>query len=250
MTRKALLAPSAASLASARGLAAAHPAAHLPCPACGVSLRADNLEKHLVKLHEAALRSAPSTTAAWSGADRRVLRPLIALTVVWVLGLAASLALLGDAHARWIAGAIAAGLFAGIGLMALAAFDRLRATLTIERGSLRLRHGFGLLRHTVRLPAAIEVGRLVRVRQDAAVHDAVYAETHEESAGSYLHLTRDGAALTVRCPENCALDRHWDPRSARPGPKRGRWDITLDRASFAALEYMLADRGMLSLRTG
>ncbi|MBA2542329.1 MAG: hypothetical protein H0V17_21990 [Deltaproteobacteria bacterium] len=51
------------SLAIARRLAAAYPAATLPCPICAASLNAENLDKHLAKVHPGA--AAP--TGPWRG---------------------------------------------------------------------------------------------------------------------------------------------------------------------------------------
>lgn len=42
------------SWAIARALAAQHPAAKLPCPVCAASLNAENLDKHLAKVHAEA----------------------------------------------------------------------------------------------------------------------------------------------------------------------------------------------------
>jgi len=39
------------TISIARQLADLHPSARLPCPACGVSVNADNLAKHLAKVH-------------------------------------------------------------------------------------------------------------------------------------------------------------------------------------------------------
>ena len=244
MTR--LSAPSETTVAIARRLAAAHPAAKLPCPACGASLRADNVEKHLGKVHGEARATA---TDSWAGADHKVLRPLAVLTILVGLAGGALLAVLPDEHAQVIAGATAAGLFVGLGLIGLAAFDRLGARLTLEGDLLRLRYGLGLLRGSVRLPATLTAGRVLRVRQDMiGQDDAVHGPGRAEGAGAYLCLTSGGASLTIRCPHDCAVAEHW--AGVQRGPERDRYDITLDRASFASLEYALAGRGLLTVRTG
>src|SRR5262245_54470212 len=51
------------SVSIARGLAAQHPAARLPCPVCANTVNADHLDKHLEKVH--ADTSTP--TAPWRG---------------------------------------------------------------------------------------------------------------------------------------------------------------------------------------
>lgn len=244
MTRPS--APSETTVAIARRLAAAHPAAKLPCPACGASLRADNVDKHLGKAHGEARATA---TNSWTGADRKVLRPLAVLTILVGLAGGVLLAVLPDERAQVIAGATAAGLFVGLGLIGLAAFDRLGARLTLEGDQLRLRYGLGLLRSSVRLPATLTAGRAFRVRQDiVGQDDAVHGPGRAEGAGSYLCLTNGAASLTIRCPHDCAVAEHW--AGVQPGPRRDRHDITLDRAAFASLEYALAERGLLTVRTG
>jgi hypothetical protein len=51
-------------VAIARELAVAHPRAKLPCPVCGASLKAENLEKHLAKVHSSA---TVATATRWRG---------------------------------------------------------------------------------------------------------------------------------------------------------------------------------------
>ncbi|MDX2092537.1 MAG: hypothetical protein SFX73_32030 [Kofleriaceae bacterium] len=48
----------------ARALASAHPGARLPCPVCAASLNAENLERHLAKVHPGASSSSETT---WRG---------------------------------------------------------------------------------------------------------------------------------------------------------------------------------------
>lgn len=236
---------SESALVVARDLAAAHPAAKLPCPACGQSLRADNLSKHLEKVH-AGVRAVAMTS--WSGADRRILRPLLFVTIAWTLGWGAALAVLPQQHFQLLAGVLAAGLFACMGLMGLAGFDKLGARLVLTGDALQLRYGLGLLRHRVGLPATITAGRVFRARQEAIVQDdAVHEPGHKEGAGAYLRLTHGGASVVVRCPHDCGLGQHW---AVERGPNRDSHDISLDRAAFVALEYALAARGLLSLRAG
>ena len=72
----------------------------------------------------------------------------------------------------------------------------------------------------------------------------------EATVGIYLRLTAGSASLTIRCPQDCALREHWDSGGLSRGQKRKRWDVTLDRTSFAGVEYALANRGTLSLLPG
>lgn len=52
------------ALELARELAVSHPAAKLPCPVCAASLKAENLERHLAKVHPGA---TASTESVWRG---------------------------------------------------------------------------------------------------------------------------------------------------------------------------------------
>lgn len=45
-------------------LAAAHPTARLPCPVCATGVNADNLERHLAKVHAGTIAS---TASSWRG---------------------------------------------------------------------------------------------------------------------------------------------------------------------------------------
>jgi hypothetical protein len=232
------------TLAIARRLAAANPAGKLPCPACGASLRADNFDKHLAKVH-AALQTTGATS--WAGADGRASRSLLAVMLTWTIGWFVVLAILPDAYFRGPLLAILVGLVGFGGLIVLASMERLPARLTLAGDELRVRYFFGLRGRRVRLPAAIEFGRAFKLRMmPTANNDSLAAPSVEESAGSYLRLTQEGVGVVVRCKHDALLEQHW--QSPARGPKRDRWDISLDRAAFAALEYSLADRGVLAQR--
>lgn len=229
--------------AIARRLAVAHPSSKLPCPACGVSLRADNVDKHLSKLHAALDSTAASS---WSGADGRAIRPLLAVTALWTIPWGVALVLLPDAFFRVPLVGLLAGLIVVGALLALHYLERLPARLTLSGDELRLRYLFGLLGRRVRLPGTIQVGRVFRTRPAASpVNHSVTEPGVEESAGSYLRIAHENKDVIVRCPHDCLLEQHW---LVTRGPRRDRWDISLDRAAFAALEYALADRGVLELR--
>jgi hypothetical protein len=230
------------AVAIARDLAAAHPAAKLPCPVCGTTLRADNLDKHLQKTHAA---TAPTTAQLhWRGTDRRAIRPLLALAILCALALAA----LQGALARGYGPpqiALSAVLVLVLALIALAVFERLPASLTLDGDTLRLRYCLGLLTRTVRLPASLEVGTLVQFRHDLTTPDEVHATGQDVRSGHYLRL----ADLTIACTHKSGFRSHWNPSGWRPGPRRRAWDITLGRAAEVELEYQLAARGMLSPKT-
>jgi serine/threonine protein kinase len=236
------------TLAIARRLAAAQSSSKLPCPGCGASLRADNLEKHLDKFH-AGLQSSGATS--WGGADGRALRPLLVVMILWTIPWVVLLAVLPDTFFRIPLLGLLTGLVVVGALLALFYLEHLPARLTLAEDELTVRYFFGLLGRRVRVPAAIEVGRAFRTRPaSSAIHDPVTEPGVEEKAGSYLRLAQGDADVIVRCVHDCMLEQHWLSPGTTRGPRRDRWDISLDRSSFAALEYALADRGLFTLRAG
>ena len=60
------------AIATARTLAAAHPAAMLPCPICAASLKAENVERHLGKVHP----DARNAETRWAGKGALGLAPV------------------------------------------------------------------------------------------------------------------------------------------------------------------------------
>lgn len=222
----------------ARDLAARHPTARLPCPVCGTPLRADNLDKHLSKTHPNA---APSSQR-WRGADRRAIRPLLALTILCALGVATlqgALAIPLDP----LQIALLVGMSLFLVLIFLAWLGHLPARLSLDGDVLTLRYCLGLLTRTVRLPAKIEVGTLIQFTPDALTPDEVHATGRDETVGHYLRLADN---LIIACTHKSAFRSHWDPRSYQSGPRRRSWDITIDRTAQVELEYQLAARGLLS----
>ncbi|NUO49883.1 MAG: hypothetical protein HOV80_13595, partial [Polyangiaceae bacterium] len=147
------------TLAIARRLAAAHPSSKLPCPACGASLRADNLEKHVGKVH-GALHSSGATS--WAGADGRAIRPLMVVLTVWTVAWIVVLVLSPDAYFRVPLSGLLVGLVGVGALLALFYLERLPARLKLSGDELTVLYFFGLFARRVRLPAAIEVGRAFR----------------------------------------------------------------------------------------
>lgn len=231
------------AVAVARDLASRHPTAKLPCPLCGATLRADNLDKHLAKTHPTP--SAPPSP--WRGRDRAAIRPLVVLALLCaaaLVGAQLTLALpFGPPQL-----ALLVPLWLALGLIALAYFDRLTARLALDGDVLRLRYCFGLFTRSVRLPAALEVGALVQFRADPLISDEVHAPGHDETVGHYLRLSDGARHITVACTHKSGFRSHWS--GWRPGPRRRAWDITLDRPALAALEYQLAARALLSPKTG
>ena len=79
------------AIAFARELAADHPAAKLPCPVCAASVNAENLGRHLDKVHASA---RAGTTSTWTGKGALGIFPVSlalvdgALVLTHMLGLA------------------------------------------------------------------------------------------------------------------------------------------------------------------
>lgn len=226
--------------AIARQLAAASPTSMLPCPRCASSVRADNLEGHLAKVHAAP---APAIGRGWRGVDRRAQRDL---TVVLVVCGVAGAALVGTHHdaqpLALVAGCVLGPLAV---LLILAAAGVLRATLKLQADALVLRYLFGLRRRRVRLPAALESGSLTRLRPSVISEHQV----DEVRAGTYLRLSDGRRHIVVASERGTGFRKHWSPRHWRGGPKRRSCDITLQLPDVVALEYQLAYRSMLSPRS-
>jgi hypothetical protein len=240
------------SVAVARQLASASPQAMLPCPVCAASLRAENLERHLAKVHP-ELQTQPTTGAAgtsWAGIDRRTHRTLTILLLVLLFSFGAAVALgveLNDVSAGVAAGVVLP-LLAGI---ALGAFGKFKARLELAGEILQLSYAFGLRRRSVRLPAAIEVGRVTEFRSTALGTSArMRGQGEQRDAGNYMRLHNDAGSLIVGCRSGTAFRKHWAQQGWQSGPKRAKWDVSIDRESLVVLEYQLAARGLLVLRIG
>jgi hypothetical protein len=230
----------------ARRVAGTHPEATLPCPVCAASLKARNLERHLGEVHElVALADAPfPASLELSGEDRRVVWLLLVLPLLWALGVAA-LALLGlTIDGGPVPIALALLLLAALALIALADFGYLRARLVLDEKRVELCYAFGLLRREVALPAAMETGSVWRKQQKAMAATYEHSVSEDVKVGGYLRLESAGTAVTIASRGGLALGKHWSA-SFRAGPKRRRWDITLDRVAHVALQYHLASLGLL-----
>jgi hypothetical protein len=167
------------AVAIARDLATRHPTAKLPCPVCGTTLRADNLDKHLQKTHPGpATRSSPS----WRGTDRRALRPLLAFAIVCALAVVTLQGALAMPPGP-LPIALLAGMSLALALIFLVWLGRLPARLSLDGDVLTLRYCLGLLTRTVRLPARLEVGTLVQFRPDPLTPNEVHATGRDESVG-------------------------------------------------------------------
>ena len=128
-----------------------------------------------------------------------------------------------------------------------------RGTERVKRGRLSLEGSALVLRRALRrrrsvpLPAPVAAGG-ARVRSGgvhSSTHDYI-TETIDESAGTYLRIGGGRRSIVVRCRSGGGVHKHW--RGWVQGPLTRRWHITLSAADFAALQYVLADHGVLQLR--
>jgi len=228
----------------ARSLAAAHPKAMLPCPVCAASLKASNLDKHLGKVHSGVVAEG----RRWSGSDRALMRPLVALFFVTVLQLPL-LTVVPVAFEQLALLAIAAQMTVFLGGLGLTLFGKLPAELSLEGNRLVVRYGLGLLSRSVTLPPEkVAVG--VLLEEVPRTHVPGYPDwaTDDVKAGTYLRLRGTGM-LTLGTKTGTGLRGHWDPAGWSSGGKVKWWDITLDASALVAVEYMLAERGLLVPRS-
>jgi hypothetical protein len=235
-------------MATVERLAAQQPEATLPCPRCGAGLKAANLERHLGKVHPSD--ADRPIRASWSGADRVIAWPLFILPLLFTAAVVAwDWRAGGDGHRMWFL--VAAGvLLAGtaLGGLALSDADPFRARLTLTDGGARLRHTLGLRRRNIGPVQRLETGaayKVVPAPGTAGYHD-VYAGV-DQRAGSYLRLRGRRNSITVRS-RNSQLRTSWT--GWHPAKRRRRWDITLTDGDFAALQYSLAEPGLLRPRDG
>jgi hypothetical protein len=240
-----------AGLAVARRLASAQPQAMLPCPLCAAGVRGEHLEKHLVRIHSTPDRAGRAEVEwaegiVWSGTSKRV--PFIAFlalaaAILWTAGTRSGTVVVDARTELAVVSGLVVSFFA---LLAVAQSGAFRARLAFVRGSLRLRHGLGLGVRVVRLPARLEVGSLWERGGSSELHWA----SHEPSRrGSYLRIVDGARSITIH-PAGTSAREFWALDGIRTGPKRYGYDLRLDAPAFVTLEYLLASRGMLSLRSG
>jgi len=241
------------TISIARELARNQPQTSLPCPVCGASLKAVNLERHLQQVHAAAAPSVVANAAPLhlSGADRRVLWLTLVPGASWLAMVVGWAALSGQLLTGTLRiGLFAAGLLLLLGLPSLVLLGCVRASLVLNGSTVELRYACGLLRCALELPAALEVGSIWDRRPSAGMAQHDHAATENVRIGSYLRLMHAGRSLTIGCTQGPSLKKRWATSNLRSGPRRRHWDITLDVVSCVALEYHLAARNLLTPRAG
>lgn len=234
------------TVAIARSLAAAHPSATLPCPACEAIVNAGNLDRHLGKVHPTALQESPPVgVVRLTGVDHRIRWPLSALPIMWVIGVTIMFAMGGPITDTTMI-IIGASLLLHCAPLAAALLGVFRAHLELDGEQVRLRWAFGGT--TIRLPAKLESGRLIERRASVLDHQHETGPAHDETVGVYLRLSQEQSAITVGANEGVGLGKHWAAQGWSNGPKRRTCDITVDRTTFVAIAYHLAARGLLRTR--
>jgi hypothetical protein len=236
----------AATVAIARSLAAAHPSATLPCPACEATVNAGNLERHLGKVHATALQASPVAGGVrLTGVDHRIRWPLSALPILWLIGVIVVFAIGGPITDATMA-IVGASLLLACAPLTAAVLGVFRAHIELDGEQVRLRWAFGAT--TIALPAKLESGRLIERRADVLDHQQETGTAHDETVGVYLRLSQGGATVTVGAKQGAGLGKHWAAKGWSSGPKRRSCDITVDRSALVAVEYLLAARGLLLVR--
>ena len=238
------------AVATALELAAGNPESSLPCPCCAASLKASNLQKHLRKVHQIEEPTErPAGTQVFKGVDMRTRLELGVVFGVFMATLFAHIMAGGQPQGG---GAVAIGVaFAAVFLPWCAALAGwLPATLELEGDVFRVRYALGARSRTVRLPAQVELGRLVKRR----AHDNAYPVTtggniagEDMDAGRFLRIYNDGGSITVGSDKGTAPRKHW--RGWTNAPKRRSWEISLQREDMVALQYLLAEHRVLEINT-
>lgn len=241
--------PAQGSFATAERLAAQHPELALPCPACSASPKGENFIKHWKKAHGGVSLAEHGGEIHLVGIDRRSTRlflaPLIltvaAMVVLIVLGVTPT-----DASV-FVGGTL---LLAALGLPLLAHLDKFSARLILAGDHVRARYALGSGTTRVPLPAKIELGGVQETKHSVVVNSNYdMASTHDVSAGGFLRLVGGGKSLTIGCRKPGDVRKHWDPVGWSKGKTTKHWDVTLEATDFVALQYHLADRGVLTVRS-
>ena len=227
-------------IATARELAKAHPEGKFPCPVCANTLKAENLDKHLGKVHPGATDPA----SPWRGKDYRIIVTALFLIPVGV-AIGAAIVAATPVSAESLTGfRIIAGCSGPFLLLALVGLTGIfRGSVAIAGDRVRLRHSF-LLRRTVKLPCAVEAGGLWGGRSDGVLPASEYNQPSTPiQIGNYVRLHGDGGSIIVVCRTSTQLREHWTGWTQ--GPKRHVCHLVVDRQAMVALEYALAKRGVL-----
>jgi len=232
----------------ARQLAFNCPESMLPCPLCADSLHAEQLDRHITKVHLLAPDKTidqRSESFTLTGADRNVRATAIAFPFAFIPTMV-FLGLLGVFPNKLVPHALAVLVLSTFGLFVVYIRKILPARLTLTDNFIILRYGLLLFRCKLPLTANLQVGSF-----QVPGNTVFGGDEHSydwKRGGAYLRIVAGWSSITVGCEQVSGLGRYWNPRAWRQGGDRRRWDITLDPISFATLQYGLAARNILSPR--
>lgn len=239
-------------VAAARKLGGQYPDHLLPCPECAAEVKGANLTKHLRKVHEVE-DGGSGEPLELAGSDSRIVLVSLAVLLATMFGTIAVVALAPADLGRPLAGVSAVVLLGALGFM-LAAFDgRFRAFVTVENSGVRVSWLLGFASHTVTFPVTVSTGGVRRRRSSNAnplSRDPDYVLPGTvESAGGYIALTgANGGRVVLGAKNGPRLGAYWDPSTFENAGPRFSWDVQLDAAQLAQIQYVLAERGLLRVR--
>lgn len=237
----------AASIAIARQLASDHPGTLLPCPVCGVVVKAEKFQRHLEKVHPehaSARGPGPMGPLQVRGSDGKMKVPSAIVIGLWFAGA------IGASFALQLKPPLEPLPLAIIGITGLLAFmpfiaamaGKFPATLELDGDTVRVRWLLGLASKQASLPAKLETGSLTR-QVGSAINEADQ-QTHAQQVGTYLRICGP-RSLTIGTQNSAGLNKRWAEGGWSKGGEIGAADIEIDRESLIALEYRLAARGQL-----
>lgn len=239
-----------AAVALARQLAstlpATQPGATLPCPVCPANVDAANLEFHLSKAHADRLQD-PGGALRITGVDKRSFFATIGLLIAWAVAAVVAFSVIGVALTNTSVAILAVSLVVCASVPTAAAAGAFKARLELDGDQLRLRWLLGS--RAVPLPATIEAGVALDSEMKSTGVSAVDGAA-KDVAGAYIRLSGGGVTITVATTEAPELGERWAASGWTRGDEIRRWDVTVDRPAFVALELHLAARGQLTARTG
>jgi len=230
-------------------LSAASPDSLYPCPRCFAALRGSNVVAHLAKVHSirASTPSEHGGTLRVRGDARFLIKPVAIAFGGWAL-MAFLFAFFRPRPDDLDMTIVGVAFLATFGPLLALLLGVIPARLELDAESIRLFGPLGREARVIRFPCELSTG-LMRERRpnpgSTAEHDA---GAHDVDAGTYLRLSTGRTTLTIGGRGTPRHDGRWSDSAVHKGEKTKRWDITIDTASFVAIEYHLASRGWLFAR--
>lgn len=234
--------------ATAERLTAENPARALPCPGCSASPKGENFAKHWQKVHAGVVPAEVGVEIALVGIDRRSRRAFVVPLISTVAAMVVAVVLGVTPTDTTAFGGIAL-LLATLVLAALAHLDKFGARLVLAPDHVRAHYALGSGSTQVALPAQVELGGTRETKHSIVVNSNYdMAQSYDVDAGAFLRLTSGGKSVTVGCRKPGDVRKYWDPEGWSQSKAEKHWDVTLDAQDFVALQYHLAEHGMLAVR--